>query len=389
MVAIGVVQEQHPDRTRLYRQWRQLQWPLFVDSMNLLEMTAVPVPMTIDESGILRHARINPNSFVEGFLDQDYPKLNIDKTHNRAMQPDLDALKNEAAKRGDADAWRSLAEALFLHGGTDRLDETVSAFEQAVRLQPDDGATQFRLGVAVRKRYESSYRHPGDAQAAVDHWGAALSIDPNQYIWRRRLQQYGPRLDKPYNFYFWIEQARQEITARGETPLELVIEPMGSEIAPPRRRSDSGTLTESTNPDPEGRIRRDEIKMVRIEPVSTPSRLQPGRSVRARVTFRLDERTHPLWNNEVDNLLISIQPPEGIKLGEAKLQWDNPTGEAESREVRVLEFELEVGKEVAASTITVPAYALYYVCEDAGGVCLYLRQDFEVTFAVDPEATSL
>ena len=59
----------------------------------------------------------------------------------------------------------------------------------------------------------------GDFQAAVDHWGAALRLNPNQYIYRRRIQQYGPRLTKPYPFYDWIKQARSDIAARGGTSL--------------------------------------------------------------------------------------------------------------------------------------------------------------------------
>ena len=60
-------------------------------------------------------------------------------------------------------------------------------------------------------------------QRAIDAWGQALAIDPNHYIWRRRIQQYGPRLIKPYPFYDWVEQAAREIRARGETPVELAV----------------------------------------------------------------------------------------------------------------------------------------------------------------------
>ena len=51
LVAIGVVQEQHPERALLYRQWRNLDWPIFVDSLNLLDLEVVPVPIAIDTTG--------------------------------------------------------------------------------------------------------------------------------------------------------------------------------------------------------------------------------------------------------------------------------------------------------------------------------------------------
>ena len=48
--------------------------------------------------------------------------------------------------------------------------------------------------------YESAVRRPGDFQAAVDAWGSAPALDPNQYIWRRRIEQYGPRLRQTLRF---------------------------------------------------------------------------------------------------------------------------------------------------------------------------------------------
>ena len=120
------------------------------------------------------------------------------------------------------------------------------------------------------------HRQAGDFQAAVDHWQAALDIDPNQYIWRRRIQQYGPRLDKPYPFYDWVAQSREEIAARGGTPWELAVEPGRSEFAEPlediSQRGAAGKL-----PDPEGRIHRDDGEFIDLEMVVVPALIRPGR----------------------------------------------------------------------------------------------------------------
>ena len=50
-------------------------------------------------------------------------------------------------------------------------------------------------------RHDSGFRRIGDFANAVNAWSQARNADPNQCIWRRRLQQYGPRLAKPYPFY--------------------------------------------------------------------------------------------------------------------------------------------------------------------------------------------
>src|SRR5277367_3947434 len=103
--------------------------------------------------------------------------------------------------------------------------------------------------------------HPGDFQAAVNAWGHALELDPNQYIWRRRTEQYGPRLAKPYAFYDWVVQAKAEVSRRGETPVPLTVEPHGSELAGPVRdvlAQAAGPL----EPDPNGQIHRDQERLI-------------------------------------------------------------------------------------------------------------------------------
>lgn len=388
MVAIGVVQEQHPDRTRLYRQWRQLDWPIFVDSMNTIaHVTVVPIPMAIDEAGMIVYSRFSPSQ-LDTFIKTEHESLNIPSDYNRVPEPDIDSLRATAERTETAKAWLDLGRAYFDYGSQAALDQSVAALARAVDLDASSGAAHFALGAALRRRYETQYRIPTDAQTAVEHWGHALEIDPNHYIWRRRLQQYGPRLDKPYNFYFWVEQARVEIRARGEEPIRLAAEPMGSEIAPPARAGAKTPRIKLKNPDPRGRINRDEKRLVEIEPLSTPARVQPGHRVRVRVTFRLNESIHPLWNNEADDLMIWVGLPDGLTMVEGDLAYNNPEL-PETRELRHVEFEVAVVESFSEQKLEFPGYALYYVCEEEGGVCYYLRTDFTIALNVDREAPTL
>ena len=68
---IGIVEEQHPDRARLFMQWKEMDWPILIDPLNLLEVSGVPITIFIDEDGIIRY--INPkldeaNKILESFF---------------------------------------------------------------------------------------------------------------------------------------------------------------------------------------------------------------------------------------------------------------------------------------------------------------------------------
>lgn len=385
LVAIGVVQEQHPARTRLYRQWRELKWPIFVDSMNsLAHVRVVPIPMALDENGVVVHSSFRPNQ-LEAFMGRK--AATVDASANIAPKADIQALRDAASAKNTPEAWRDLGVALFEQGTPAQLNDSVSALQRSVELVPEDVRSQFALGTALRRRYESNWRVASDSQKAVKHWGLALEGDPNHYIYRRRLQQYGPRLDKPYNFYFWVERARDDIRKRGETPIQLAAEPMGSEIAAPQRSAATVTIT-ARNPDPEGRITRDEKGLVQVETLVTPDRVQAGHRVRVRTTFRLNPEFRPFWNNEADDLEIWLDLPDGLTLGEAHFAYTNPST-PETQELRQLEFEIVTNGDVSSETYVVPGYVLYYVCENSGGTCYYLRQNFSLDLTVSPEAPIL
>jgi tetratricopeptide (TPR) repeat protein len=371
---VGIIEEQHPDRAQLFMQWKQMGWPVMVDSLNLLNVPYVPITLEIDEGGVIRFVDPRfgkPSDIQENFLGRVFQSAVV-STPALPAPPDLEKLRR-AATNGTATAWGTYADALVLWGGQQRLGEALAAYKRALELVPREGHTHFRLGVAYRKRYDSSYRQPGDFQMAVEQWQAALDTDPNQYIWRRRIEQYGPRLHKPYPFYDWVETARREITARGETPVPLQVEPRGSEFASPTERFEL-IQTSVKEPDPLGRILRDEGKLVTVETTVVPPEVAPGGSTRVHMVFRPNPGTKAHWNNEVDGLRLWINAEQGWQANSHLFALPNPP-QTISRETRTLELELLAPAQSAPGTYTLRAYALYYVCEDVNGTCLYRRQD--------------
>jgi len=368
---VGIIQEQHPDRARLFMQWKQMGWPILVDSLDLLGVMVVPITLAIDEHGIIRAVNPERESIEKSFLNQNYlaPQQ---QTVNTIKPPDLKKLKAGTAA-GTASSWRTYADALVVWGAGNQLDEAVAAYQKAITVEPGHGPSYFRLGVAYRNRYESSARKSDDFQRAVEHWTKALDMDPNQYIWRRRIQQYGPRLDKPYPFYDWVPAARQEIQARGEKPEPLRVEPGGAEFASPLKAFASNEPARP-KPDAQGRVLRDKEGFIRAETAFVPAAVAPGESMRVHLAFRPNLQRKAHWNNEVEDLVFWVDPPSGWEVSNRHLSVPNPKT-AVSQETRHIEFELKCPPAARPGSVRVPSYALYYACEDVNGTCLYRRQD--------------
>ncbi len=376
---LGVTQEQHPDRCRLFAQWKGFDWPILHDPINLLEAAAVPIVVAIDEQGVVRSVRPKPETLEQDFLDREFHTGGAAPVPMRPPTPDPEQVARQAGAENTAPAWRRLGDALVLWGGANRVNEAIAAYEETLRRAPGDAIARFRLGVCYRLRSEGPKRHPGDFQAAVRAWDRAFAAHPNQYIWRRRIQQYGPRLEKPYPFYDWVDQATAEVRARGEKPIPLPVPPSGAEIAGPVREF-GPEASPPRAPDPEGRILRDGDGLIRTEVVVVPSRIPAGQSARIHVSFHPNSRRMAHWNNEAEPLRLWIDPPPGWEISRRLLvapQGDRP----ETNEVRRLEFEVRAPA-TGAGTVQFSAYALYYACENIGGTCRFLRQDIPITVEV-------
>jgi len=352
VAVVAVVQDQHPDRARLFLQWKRVGWPVLADSLDLLNLDTVPLTVAVDEYGIVRFTELPMSAtktIGETFIDQTYPKP--------ASLPPID--------RGRFETFTTWTMA-------------IEAFERDVQRNPNDGPAQFRLGSAYRARYDSRERRTTDFADAERHWTRALDIDPNRYIWRRRVQQYGPRMAEPYAFFDWIRDARQELAARGETPVPLAVEPGDSEFEKPDPRALA--KAPAAEPDPRGRIRRDAGEFIGIDATAVPAVPNAGDTVRVHVTFRPNAATKAHWNNTADPLVYWMTPPSGVTVASRAVVAPNAAAEV-SLETRTIDYDVTLPAS-AAGRVTIPGYALYYVCEDVNGVCMYRRHDVTVTIPV-------
>ena len=335
----GIVQEQHPDRASLYMQWQQMDWPVLADPFNDLGIFVVPITLLIDEHGIIRYR--NPKAReLRNFLEIEY--LNDSKEQSLQILPT----------------------------SIEELEKLTSD----KNLNSDDIArTHFRLGVAYRMRFDSNKSEPNDFEKAMKHWQIALEQNPNQYIWRRRIQQYGPRLDKPYSFYDWVVQARVDITKRGEEPKTLITEPSGAELALPEkgsRKNSSKNNLKQKHPDPRNKLTHDIKGLVSSKYVVVSSTNRKQAAVRIHLTLQPSDQT--TWTNEAGNVSFHLASDMDVEVKDLKIPT-LPNYES-TTESRVIEFEIhpKAGKKLPDN---IKAAAFYYVCTKTNDVCQFLRQD--------------
>jgi hypothetical protein len=176
-----------------------------------------------------------------------------------------------------------------------------------------------------------------------------------------------------------VETAEREIRVRGEQPVVTIGALTDSERARPASDFDAVTA-ELDPPDPQGRINRDEQGLIGSEVTVVPPQLTPGGAARVHIMLRPNAQLKAHWNNEAEPLRLWVDAPPGWRIQPQLLtapQGDRP----ETTEARGLEFEARApANSFGAARLN--AYALYYVCEDAGGACFYLRQDIPIRVAV-------
>ena len=134
---LGVTQEQHADRCRLFAQWKQFDWPILHDPINLLEAPAVPIVVAIDEHGIVRAVRPRPETFAAEFLDKTFADDAQPGASQSAGPPDPAGLRRNALGKAEPGAWRALGDALTIWCGPERVDEAIDAYGRALALDPD------------------------------------------------------------------------------------------------------------------------------------------------------------------------------------------------------------------------------------------------------------
>jgi tetratricopeptide (TPR) repeat protein len=350
---LAIATEQYGDRMALFMQWKEMTFPTLLDPLNVMAVKAVPILLLVDEHGIIQFRNPSDEEFEE-FLTKNYPAPQTAQ-ETAPLNPRLKA-----------------ALAALQSGKPYQIAEAIQDYQKHTAENPDDAAVFFRLGVLLRHRYDSESRQDGDFQNAVLAWSKALAQNPSQYIWRRRIQQYGPQLDKPYPFYNWVTTAREEIKARGAVPLPLTTEPSGSEMASPTKEA-ATRKNDQLYPAAGGDIPSGE-EAVTLETTLIPHTSREGRDGSYRLHLRVTPQQAHHWTSDAQEaslwLLLDGQGPQLLTRDITKL----PADQEISTSARILESGISA-EEAEKGQLAL----FYYICSDTPPVCSFLQSTIELS----------
>ena len=160
-----------------------MDWALMVDSLDLRGVSAVPITVLIDEAGVVFKARARMRD-LEAFLSE--PSIDFEM----AAKPQIPDLVQLAAQSSSAhvtdltdpetmEASRRYFDALFLWGGTGKLDEAILMGRSILEVT-DDAKVSFHLGVALQSRYGEN-QDADEFADAIKAGYTALPMNTNQY----------------------------------------------------------------------------------------------------------------------------------------------------------------------------------------------------------------
>ena len=374
LALLGVMLEQHQDRGRLFAQWKNIDFPVIFDPLNLAEIEKFPTVIGLDEEGLVRVINPGPKRLGRRFINK---KFESEQSERRS--PILEPLPPKYTRRMAGEArtgksWREHGDASVLGGLPLQIREAIDAYQRAVSLDPKDAFANFRLGVAYRIRFDRPDRQLGDFQSAINAWRGAARADPRNKLFRSRIQQYGVRTERPDEMYGWIARARKDIAARGETPTPLEPAPMAVELAKPRKKF----RRDKSDPPPggsEGTISSDEASLIELETAVVRGVGKSGRDyAQILLMFRPKPDGGVQWDNRQSSLRVWIEPPAGTRLSKRFMEYKAGSSEP-TKEERTLNSEIRFLKKAKKSAMKIKGHALCAVMTDPPQL---LRRDFEI-----------
>lgn len=174
----------------------------------------------------------------------------------------------------EAEARAALSNILWLSGDRSAagsaFDGALAALDRRAAAPDARPIERWRAGTARWIRRGSPFAAPGDGEAAVAHWRAAVGACVEDAALTRPLRELGPRLAKREAAYAWLDAARAALAAQGSTLGAWRVPPSRAELVGPSPELPRLAEAELA-PDPDNAVERDEGGVLVLDGVCVPN----------------------------------------------------------------------------------------------------------------------
>lgn len=376
---VGVAHDVQVDRVRLFAQWKNVDFPIMHDALNLSRTAKLPLVVGVDESGCVRVLDPTPKK-----LGSEFTEKKFERGRERAAVTELpdprytQRMADESRESPEACIY---GDALVLAGLPQQIDAAINAYQSAINLKTKDPYVWFRQGVAHRIRYDRADRHDGDLQAAVDGWSHAARMAKDNQVFLDLLRLYGGGAVNEGVSYSWIPVAQKESAARHESPAALSSTPLSCEMEP-SEHLDKWRKAAKMPEDFQKDAIADEQEFVQCETVGIPG-ISDETSGSMLLIFRLKPESGAKWSDSADSLRIWIQPPKNVKVTRHLLK-SAASKMPDSTADRSLAFDFKSSGKTLKEEVVFKCRAVYELVDKSGGKPKRWWRDFEFKYAIAP-----
>ena len=109
---VGILQEQHPDRCALFMQWKQMDWPVWLDALNLLQLPAASYTLLVDEDGRIESVNPTQEAFL-AFMEKPPRKMELQSSQPLDRSPEWKMPRLPSDEALEVSAWLEAGQGFF------------------------------------------------------------------------------------------------------------------------------------------------------------------------------------------------------------------------------------------------------------------------------------
>ena len=130
-----------------------MDWPVWLDALNLLQLPAVPYTLLVDEDGRIESVDPTQEAFL-AFMEKPPREMELQSSQPWDRSPEWKMPRLPSDEALEVSAWLEAGQGFFQGAWSSHSMTCLKAFQQALLLEPENGWIHFRLGVVYGRLFD-------------------------------------------------------------------------------------------------------------------------------------------------------------------------------------------------------------------------------------------